>query len=192
MCHKLLQDARLYALLLKFDEDLAAEVRAAGCECGGRLDAGHYQRKPRGGPGGLGDEYDRRLSFCCAVDGCRTRRMPPSVRFLGHKVFFGAVVVLATAMQQGATKQRASRLGRLLGVSRRTLARWRHWWAATFRASRFWLSLRNRFIPAIDEHALPLALLDRFEGDDERARLALLLRLLRPISTTPGLEASAS
>jgi hypothetical protein len=187
----LLQDTRIYALLLKFDEDLAAEVRAAGCACGGRLDAGHYQRKPRGGPSGLGDEYDRRLSFCCAVDGCRARRMPPSVRFLGPKVFFGAVVVLATAMQQGPTKQRASRLGKLLGVSRRTLARWRLWWAEAFRTSRFWQSLRGRFIPAVDEDALPLALLDRFADADEGARLVALLRLLRPISTTPGLETSA-
>lgn len=191
MCHKLLQDTRLYALLLKFDEDLAAEVRAAGCACGGRLDAGHYLRKPRGGPHGLGAKYDLRLSFCCAVDGCRARRMPASVRFLGPKVFFGAVVVLATAMQQGPTRQRASRLGELLGVSRRTLTRWRRWWATAFRASRFWRSLRSRFMPAVDEHALPLALFDRFEGD-ARARLVALLRLLRPISTAPGLAASAS
>jgi hypothetical protein len=49
LCYKLLHDARFYALLLKFDEDLEAEVCAAGCPCGGRLDAGHYARKPRGG-----------------------------------------------------------------------------------------------------------------------------------------------
>lgn len=177
---------------MKFDEDRAAEVRAARCECGGRLDAAHYWRKPRGGPDELGDEYRRRLSFCCAVDGCRTRQTPPSLRFLGRTVFFGAVVVLASAMQQGATKQRASRLSELLGVSRRTLARWRHWWAAAFRTSRFWQSLRNRFMPTVDEHALPVALLDRFGEGDATARLVALLRLLLPISTAPGLEASAS
>jgi hypothetical protein len=192
LCHKLLQDARLYELLLKFDEDLAAKVRAAGCKCGGRLDAGNYQRKPRGGPSNLGERYDLRFSFCCAVDGCRARRMPSSVRFLGPKVFFGAVVVLATAMQQGPTRQRVSRLGELLGVSRRTLARWRHWWAATFRTSRFWQSLRNRFMPAVDERTLPLVLLERLTCGDDGAGLAALLRLLLPISTTPGLEARAS
>jgi hypothetical protein len=121
--------------------------------------------------------------------------MPPSVRFLGRRVFFGAVVVLATAMQQGPTKQRASQLGKLLGVSRRTLGRWRLWWAAAFRGSRFWHSLRNRFMPAVDEQSLPLALLEAVErapGDDGKRRLISLLRLLQPISTTPGLEAGAS
>lgn len=185
-------------MLLRFDEDLAAKVRAAGCACGGRLDAAHYQRKPRGGPSGLGDDHDRRLSFCCAVEGCRARRMPPSVRFLGRKVFFGAVVVLATAMQQGPTKQGAGRLEKLVGVSRRTLVRWRDWWREAFRTSRFWRSLRCRFTPAVDETTLPLALLDRFgvaeheQSDEARARLVALLRLLQPISTPPGLEASAA
>lgn len=195
LCHKLLHDARFYALLLKFDEDLEAEVRAAGCPCGGRLDAGHYARKPRGGPSDLDEKYKLRLSLCCSVDGCRSRRMPPSVRFLGRKVFFGAVVVLATAMQQGPTKQRASQLGKLLGVSRRTLGRWRWWWAAAFRGSRFWHSLRTRFMPGVDEQSLPLALLEAFErapSDDGSGRLIAVLRFLQPISTTPGLEAGAS
>lgn len=117
--------------------------------------------------------------------------MPASVRFLGPKVFLGAVVVLATAMQQGVTRQRASQLGKLFGVSRQTLRRWRHWWATTFRTSRFWQSLRNRFMPTVNERALPLALLDRLACGDDPGVFALL-RLLLPISTTPGLEASAS
>ena len=36
--HALLADARFYELLTKFDEDVAAQVRAQGCMwCGGRL-----------------------------------------------------------------------------------------------------------------------------------------------------------
>lgn len=189
--HKILKDTRFYELLLKFDEDIAAGVHAERCACGGRLDAGHYARKPRGGPSDLSKKHACRFSFCCAVEGCRARTMPASVRFLGPKVFLGAVVVLATAMQQGPTRQRASQLGRLFGVSRQTLRRWRHWWAATFRGSRFWQSLRNRFMPTVDERALPLALLDRLTCGDDPGVFALL-RLLLPISTTPGLEASAS
>jgi hypothetical protein len=43
----LLMDARLYVLLLKFDEDLAAEIRRGRCQrCGGRLDEGRYPRDP--------------------------------------------------------------------------------------------------------------------------------------------------
>jgi hypothetical protein len=42
----------------------------------------------------LGPEHDRRLSFRCAVDGCRARTTPPSLRFLGPKVYLATVVVL--------------------------------------------------------------------------------------------------
>jgi len=31
-----------------------------------------------------------RFSFCCARDGCRTRKTPPSFRFLGRKVYLAA------------------------------------------------------------------------------------------------------
>lgn len=177
-------------LLLRFDEDLAATVRAAGCGCGGRLDAAHYPRKARGGPEELGGASARRLSFCCSVDGCRARCTPPSVRFLGRKVYYGAVVVLAAAMQHGPTKQRVARLETILGIGRRTLVRWRRWWTEIFRTSRFWQSVRGRFAAGVDERALPQSLLERFAPDAVSAVLALL-RLLAPISTNPWLAASA-
>lgn len=189
----MLRDSRLYELLLKFDVDLAAKVRSTGCACGGRLDAAHYPRQPRGGPDTLGDEHRRRLSFCCSVDGCRSRATPPSVRFLGPKVYGGAVVILAAAMQHGPSKKRVAQIEVLLGIGRRTLVRWRRWWTAAFRTSRFWRSLRGRFMPGLDETALPLAVLERVgDANDELSSVVALLRLLQPISTTPGLEASAS
>ena len=46
------------------------------------------------GPGDLPDEYRYRFSFCCDRDGCRKRVTPPSVRFLGRRVYLGAVVIL--------------------------------------------------------------------------------------------------
>jgi hypothetical protein len=97
-----LADARLCELLARIDADLAETVRRAGCRlCGAVLHRAPFPRKPRGGPTELPDGYDRRHSFCCAVDGCRTRHTPPSVRFLGRKVYLGAVVVLATALRHG-------------------------------------------------------------------------------------------
>ena len=90
----LLAEGELYELLQRFDEDLAAEHRAGGCpRCGGVLHSARYRRKPRGFAG-LAPEYGRRLSFCCARAGCRQRATPPSLRFLGRKVYLGAVVVL--------------------------------------------------------------------------------------------------
>jgi hypothetical protein len=153
LCQKLLNDARLPGALLKFDEDLAAEARAAGCsECGGRLDSAAYPRKPRGALIALPDAYSTRFSFCCAVSGCRVRHTPPSVRFLGRRVYLGAVVVLATAMQQGVTPVRAKRLRELLGVSYQTLARWRAWWAKSFVESAFWKGAKAAFSPPESDH----------------------------------------
>ena len=56
---------------------------------------------------GLGPEHRERFSFCCAADGCRKRETPASLRFLGRKVFLGAMVVLISAMQSGLTTARA-------------------------------------------------------------------------------------
>jgi len=71
LCHRLLEDARLFDLKKRYDEDLAAQTKAARCpECGGRLDVANYPRKPRGGP----DGHDLRLSFCCAEEGCSKDR----------------------------------------------------------------------------------------------------------------------
>src|SRR4051812_29709556 len=140
---------RVPGLLLKIDEDLAAAAQADGCgDCGAALHSATYPRKPRGGPVGL---HETRFSFCCARDGCRRRHTPPSVRFLGRRVYLGAIVVLATAMQQGITATRAGRLREVLGVSLKTLARWREWWRTAFVESVFWKAAKAAFSPPADE-----------------------------------------
>ena len=113
------------------------------------------------------------------------------MRFLGRKVYVGAVVVLATVFQYGPSKKSVTALSSLLGITRRTLVRWRRWWSTAFATSRFWTSLRGRFVPAIDEAAMPAAMLSRMLASDDSERLVALLRMLAPVSTRPGLEASA-
>ena len=192
MCHALLRDANLYAQLLTMDHDLAAEARAAGCGfCGGSLHSARYPRKPRGGLEELGPEYATRLSFCCAADGCRRRTTPPSVRYLGRRVYLGAVVVLVTAMLGGITAARAARLREWLGVSVRTLQRWRTWWRETFVASTFWRGARGRFMPPVTSETLPASLLERFAGD-ERTRLLHALVFLAPLTTRPAAPGAGS
>ena len=183
MCLTLLQDSRLYEFLLTIDQEYAEAARAAGCACGGRVDRSDYERKPRGGPAGLGPEYEKRISFCCAVEGCRSRRTPPSVRFLGRRVYLGAVVLLVSAMQGGITDKRASELRERLGVSRRTLLRWRTWWREDFPASDFWKRERSRFMPPLDHGHLPASLLKRFIDVGDRSRLIPALSFLSPITT---------
>jgi hypothetical protein len=176
---ELLGDRAFHEFLLTIDIDLAARTRAAGClACGGPLDAGHFQRKPRGGPEGLGEEQDRRFDFCCRRDGCRKRHLAPSVRFLARRVYLGVVVLLASAMQHGSSPRR---LREELGISGRTLKRWRRWWQETFPATGFWMSARASFATPVQEPSLPLSLFERFAGDG-RERLVAALRFLLPIT----------
>ncbi len=182
MCHALLGDARLFEQLLRFDEDLAASARARGCPCGGRLHSARYARKPRGCPAEV-DSYNYRLSFCCDRDGCRSRVTPPSLRFLGRRVYVGAVVVLVGAMMRELTPWRVARLCALLGVDRRTLKRWRRWWREAFPSTSMWRDAKARFMPPVREAELPASLLERFDGE-QRARLVGMLKLLRPLTTS--------
>ena len=186
MCLKILEDSRLYVLLLKCDEDLAAIARATGCSCGGALHSARYGRKPRGWVAAPPDGYDRRHSFCCAEDGCRKRTTPPSVRFLGPKVYLGAVVALVTALRHGANARRAAELRRAIGASRRTLARWRTWWRESFTATPFWRAARALWVPPVSTASLPASLLERFVEIEDWMRLVRLLDFVRPVTTRSG------
>lgn len=186
MCLKILEDSRFYVLLLKFDGDLAEIARASGCSCGGVLHSARYVRKPRGWLAAQPDGYDRRHSFCCAENGCRKRTTPASVRFLGRKVYLGAIVALVTALRHGANARRASELRRAIGASRRTLARWRTWWLEIFTATPFWRVARALWVPAVSEAALPASLLERFVESEALVRLFRLLELIKPVTTSSG------
>jgi hypothetical protein len=159
----LLADARFHALLLAFDRDLADAARRKRCTlCRGVLHSARYRRKPRGRLCKLSDEHDWRFSYCCAVDGCRTRATPPSLRFFGRKVYLAAMVVLVAIMQHGMSEPRMQRLSEVADVSRRTVARWRRWWHKVFTASPFWQVARAAFMPPVDQDRLPASLLERF------------------------------
>ena len=182
----LLADNRFHELLLAIDGDLADTCRAEGClACGGRLHSARYPRKPRGRPktlaGRLGPEHDRRFSFCCAVEGCRGRETPASLRFLGRRVYLAAIVVLIAILHSGASASRLARLAAIVPVPPRTIAHWRRWWRDTFTTTPFWQIARARFMPPIEHARLPASLLGRFAGD-ERDQLIMALRFLGPIT----------
>lgn len=190
MYQDLLRDVKFHEFLFRCDSDLATKARGGGCgRCGGRLDQANYRRKPRGIPElRLGAEC-LRLSLCCAVDGCRRRLTPPSVRFMGRRVYLGMVVVVMAAMRRG--HRATSQLQQWVGVSARTLARWRRWWRTTFARSRFWKAARGRFPGRLSAARLPQVLLDRFPGDG-RSRLIALLHFLSPITTASAPECASS
>ena len=188
MYHDLFRDASFWSFLFDVDKNLAVTRRQQGCSCGGRLHRANYPRKPRGGCENLPASYGYRLSFCCERDGCRKRATPRSVRFLGRKVYLGAVVVLVAAMRQGPSPRRVRQLSELFDVDERTIVRWRVFWREHFPQTPFWKANRGRLVPRVDITHLPRALLDAFiHRDDSREDWKRLLNFLSPITITGGL-----
>ena len=111
---------------------------------------------------------------------------PPSVRFLGRKVYLGATVILVSAMRQGPTPRRVRELSTLFGADRATIARWQAFWRDHIPQTPFWKVARARLIPVVDVVALPLSLLDAFlRTKDPCQDWGHLLRFLSPL-TIPG------
>ena len=177
-CQNQPPDQQLHQLLEKVDLDLAEQAHQQGCLfCGGKLHRADYDRKPRGGP-----EWDYRYSFCCAREGCRRRRTPESVRFMGRRVYAGLVVVLVSARVHGLKPERVARLREALGIERRTLERWHQWWLVTFVESSFGRAARARFLPPLCPRTRPGSLGLSFQVQRRDRRLALL-RFLAPLTT---------
>jgi len=189
MCHAFLSDARFYQFLLRLDQDLAEEVQERGCHCGGVLHSARYPRKPRGPRSALDENYAYRLSFCCATEGCRRRTTPPSVRFLGRKVYLGVLVVLISALEGGLSPSGRRQLVDTLDVPAQTLWRWQRWWREVFAEGPGWRLERAQFIPPIAVARLPGEWLARLRGADLLERLVRLLWLIAPV-TTPSWSGS--
>ena len=180
MCHALLQDLNFFRLLLRIDQEFAVQRRVGGCACGGVLHVDDYPRKPRGCPLELRADFSSRFSFCC--NRCRTRATPPSVRFLGRRVYLALAVVLLSGARPGPTAASA-RAATLLEVPVRSLQRWRQWWQERLPLSAFWQAASARFLPPIAAATMPGALLARFVGTAAQSLLRLLV-FLSPLTLT--------
>lgn len=180
MCPNPMWSSQVFLMLLfVIDRDVARSTAEQRCPCGGRLHVSDYRRKPRGVPGELPADFDRRFSFCCDREGCRKRNTPPSVRYLDRKVYAGFVIVLASAMRYGASRRRARRIREEIGVSVRTIYRWRKWWRENFVESRHWRAMRGLVAVPVDEADLPRSLLGTFPGSVAEKVVALLKSLRR-------------
>ncbi len=115
--------------------------------------------------------------------GCRKRMTPPSVRFLGRKVYLGAVVILISAMRQGPTPRRVRELSTLFGVDRATIARWQAFWRDYIPRTPFWKVARASLVPVVDVVVSPLSLLKAFHCTKEPCQdRGYLLRFLSPVT----------
>lgn len=184
MLHDVGLDEEFFARLVVLDQQMAREVAALGCGfCGGPLHQSNYERKPRGGClAGAGERYRVRFSLCCGRRGCRRRTTPPSLRFLGRKVYLEAAVVVACIYAM--TVRTAGAVGRATGIAARTVRRWTSWWRSVFPSTRCWRSLMGRFAPPPPEVArLPASLAERLDESLGPAVLMQLARLLSPVTS---------
>lgn len=184
--HALVLDDKFFSSLQKIDRESARQVAEAGCPwCGGPLDRSDYDRKPRGDLfiAATVEPPLRRISFCCRREGCRRRVTPPSVVFLGRRVYLGAVVLVASviARLQRTTAGLATQVP-VTQVPARTLRRWARWWQTELTATALFAALRGRLASPVDEARLPCSLLQRLTGSAVE-QVAALLKLLAPLTT---------
>ena len=191
MWHSERLGAAFFVKLAQVDEQITAAVAAGGCpRCGGPLHRSDYVRKPRGGLAADTPEVAAmRYSLCCGRRGCRKRALPPSVRFLGRRVYWEAVVLLASA--HATARGLLWQAQRATGIARKTLRRWLGWWRTEFVSSSQWTVMRARFVPPPpDESKMPQSLLERLAAELSSGAgvaaadvLAVAARWLAPVTT---------
>jgi hypothetical protein len=122
---------------------------------------------------------------------------PPSVRFLGRRVYLG-VTVLVACLRALAQPAPAPAPGPTPGptpapapgptptrseVPTRTVSRWLDWWQTTFVASPCFVAGAGRFVPPLDVARLPASLVERFTPTEPGALLAAVLAFVAPVTT---------
>ncbi len=182
MLPELLQKSSLFSLLHRIDIDLANQCRERGCPfCGGPLHQATYQRKPRGGPEGLPEEYLVRQSLCCGRENCRRRCLPASCLFMGRRVYWAGVILVVMALRQNRPESAGTgELMRMFGMTRKTIFRWISYFREVFPSSAQWQKLRGRVHSSIRDSELPGDLLRYFirYADSAEAGLVGCLRFL--------------
>ena len=164
MLPELLQKVSLFHLLHRIDIDLAKELQEGRCPyCTGPLHHSNYERKPRGGPVEIPDEYLIRFSFCCGNGNCRRRSLPPSCLFMGRKVYWGCVILVVMTLRQNRPDGASARkIKELFGISRKTLKRWIAYFRDEFPIGIQWQRLRGRVDSSVRNSALPGDLVNYF------------------------------
>jgi hypothetical protein len=102
------------------------------------------------------------------------------VLFWGRRVYWGAVVLVVTALRLGRVDGiTAQRVQRLFGVTRPTLVRWVRYFHVSFPQTPTWRRLAGRLWPARGEAVVPdvLARFVQARGDPEQGLVACLVAL---------------
>ena len=176
MLTELVQTSNLFSLLHRIDIDLATQQQQSGCPfCGGPLHYSTYQRQPRGGPSDLPDKYLTRFSLCCGREDCRRRTLPPSVLFMGRRVYWGSVIlVILTLRQSNPQETSKAMLMRLFDVSRLTINRWFSYFNEVFPTNQQWRVLRGRIGFLDQQIGMPGSVLNYFIKSSKKAEDGLV------------------
>lgn len=169
-----------FVLLEQADERTVERAIAEGCAvCGGPLHHADFARKPRGALiAPAGEQSVRRFSLCCGREGCRKRLTPPSLRFLGRRVYLGVVVIVASLVAQALGAAHALR--QKTGVPARTVRRWLSWWGGSFIDTAVFVAIRARLV-GVDESKLPASIVERLPGSQTQ-KVRTMLDLLWPLT----------
>lgn len=177
----ILENSRFFKTLQSYDEDICDAERQAGCRfCKGPLDAGHYQRKPRGLEWAELDEPSlKRFSLCCRNDGCRKRSTPLSLRFAGRKVYCALFILLYACFNDLNQKRTLKQLHKKYGVDQRTGRRWILLFAQCLPQSHWWKGKSGLQVFVNGAEAIKVsqifALVEPSKSSEERWRLFLQL-----------------
>lgn len=102
------------------------------------------------------------------------------MRFWGRRVYWGAVLLVVTALRQGRSEGcTVERLRALCGVTRPTLSRWLRYFREVFPQTRAWRCLTGR-LPPVAAEVLPTGMVEAFvraRGDPEAGLVACLQTL---------------
>jgi hypothetical protein len=163
MLPELLQTTNLFHLLHRIDINLAEQQQNAGCPfCGGPLHHSSYQRKPRGGPE-LSEDLYKRLSLCCGNEKCRRRTLPPSTLFMDRRVYFRAVILIVTTLNQGKPQEYSKNmLSKMFGANRKTITRWLLYFREIFPHSKSWKIVRGFVSSTVLNQDLPGSLIEYY------------------------------
>jgi truncated hemoglobin YjbI len=103
------------------------------------------------------------------------------VLFLGRRVYWGGVIVVATALhQQREEGYSVRKIMDLFGVTLSTFRRWLAFFRSAFPRTPTWQRLRGLLVPPVAAEAIPLGVLERLGlgRDGPETALVRCLRLL--------------
>lgn len=178
MLHKFLFNASFHALLNQIDQDLAHQIKKQNCPyCKKPLHSADYPRSPHGVPKEFREQYQQRLSFCCAD--CRTTS--PSVRFFGRRWFVAPVFMLINLLSQGGSLRSVAKVKHYfdISVSTSTWKRWRQWWRYYFERTDYFQQAKGLLAQPVS--IFPRGLHRLFQGTFFE-KTVLLLQFLTPMT----------